>query len=250
MARLLHEAVRQEIVRRIKAKTYRAGEALPSAAELAREFDVSAITIKRALRDLRTCGVLRTVPGRGTFVRDQRRFIRDLGFSLSSLDDARRLGLMTSIRLISITRERVADPGFELFDVPNEFMLCVRKVILLEDNALMHDTSYLPSSISDDILEVFARRFLVDALNELGMEFKGTRLVIDAAPASLEIQAAFDLPTGYPTLRRLYALDTADPDFSIFGIAEAPFDRLACTVELGSPRQSAPERRRHRGARR
>jgi hypothetical protein len=35
-------------------------------------------------------------------------------------------------------------------------------------------------------------------------------------------------------LRRLYRLSTTDKAFSVFGLAESPFDRLACTVELAA----------------
>ena len=33
-------------------------------------------------------------------------------------------------------------------------------------------------------------------------------------------------------LRRLYRLSTTDKSFSVFGVTESPFDRLACVVEL------------------
>ena len=51
MVSALHESVRLEILRRVNAKEYIAGELLPSAAALANEFSVSAITVKRALRN-------------------------------------------------------------------------------------------------------------------------------------------------------------------------------------------------------
>lgn len=234
-ASALHETVREEILRRVQVKEYEVGTPLPSAAMLAEEFEVSVITIKRALRDLQTAGTLRSVRGLGTFVRERRRFIRDLQFSLTSLEDARRQGLTLSIDLISITREKIADPAFDFFQPPSDPMLCVRKVILVEGQPIMHDTSFLPVSLNDDVVDEFGKKFIRDALHERGTKFTKTKLLIDGAPASVEVERTFEVPNGYPMLRRVYKLGTEDPEFSVFGVAESPFDCLACTIEFDAP---------------
>lgn len=240
----LHEGVRLELVRRIESGVYGAGDPLPSTAALAEEFGVSAITVKRALRDLQPAGMLRTVPGLGTFVREKRRFIRDLDFSLTSFDDAIRHGLKPSIQMIAITRERITDAAFETMGVPLSVLMCVRKIVLNDNVPIMYDTTYLPPNLPDHLVDRFSDRFVGDVLREHGTEFVKTRLLIDAAPASEQAQGAFQIPNGYPTLRRLYTLTTRDPDFSLYGIAESPFDRLACSVELpADPGKSRPRRK-------
>ncbi|RWG74871.1 MAG: GntR family transcriptional regulator, partial [Mesorhizobium sp.] len=52
----LHEAVREELLERIKGGTYQPGALIPSTVMLSEEFGVSAITVKRALRDLQSLG--------------------------------------------------------------------------------------------------------------------------------------------------------------------------------------------------
>lgn len=228
----LHKNVRLEIMRRVRAGEYALGQALPSAAALAEEFGVSAITVKRALRDLQPAGILRSVPGLGTFVRDQRRFIRDLDFSLTSHEDALRLGLKPSIHLVSLTQEKISDPAFDALEAPDGLMLCVRKVIFTDGTPIMYDTSYLPRSLSDEVVDEFGEKFISDALRDHGTQFTKTKLLIDAAPASEQAQQTFAIRNGYPMLRRLYRLNTTDRSFSVFGVTESPFDRLACVVEL------------------
>jgi GntR family transcriptional regulator len=46
---------------------------MPSIMELASETDLSAATVKRALRVLRDEGLIYSVPGRGTFVKENDR---------------------------------------------------------------------------------------------------------------------------------------------------------------------------------
>lgn len=239
MSASLHERVRRTIEQRVSAGHYRPGSALPSAATLATEFEVSAITIKRALRDLQTSGVLRSVAGLGTFVRERRRFVRDLDFSFNSLEDAARLGLGTTIDLISVSLERISDPVLVDFaGIEDEPMTCVRKVILADGEMIMHDTTYISLSPDNEIVGSFSQMLVVQAFQERGIEFTRSRLMIDAAPSSKEISDTFSVPTGYPVLRRLYKLTTTKPDLLVLGIAQSPFDRLACTTEIDLTRRT------------
>ncbi|CAD6563415.1 GntR family transcriptional regulator [Paraburkholderia sabiae] len=230
----LHESVRAEISRRIADGIYKPGDVIMSTAQLGEEFGVSSITVKRALRDLQSEGVLTSIPGKGTFVKDRRRFIREVDVCMSSQDDARRHGFDTKIELISITKERITDPALSVFELPNKVLLCVRKVIYADGVPIMYDSAYVPTNIADEIVDEFGERYIVDALRRHNVDIKDMSIIIDASPASVEAQRIFSIPNGYPTLRRLYDLKTKDPATFVIGIVESPFDRLACSVRLNS----------------
>ncbi len=66
--RLLYEAVHSELRDRIVNGTWSAGSRIPSEQELSHEFEVSRITINRALQMLAWEGIVERRPGRGTFV--------------------------------------------------------------------------------------------------------------------------------------------------------------------------------------
>ncbi|KQU74489.1 hypothetical protein ASC75_20945 [Aminobacter sp. DSM 101952] len=231
---ILHEAVRQELEQRVESGNYKSGTMLPSTAALAREFGVSAITIKRVLRDLQTSGVLRSVAGLGTFVRERRRFVRNLDFSLNSLDDANRLGIPARVEPISINREYILDPQLAEFAAApkDKPMICIRKAIIAQAEKIMHDTTYVSIDLDDKTIDEFSRRLVMEVLAERGLEFTSSRIMIDAAPGPPEVCQVFSLPRGYPVLRRLYKLTTASEDQFVAGMAQSPFDRLACTTEI------------------
>jgi len=241
MARILHETVRDELRRRVAAEEYKSGNALPSARALAGDLSVSDIRVKRALRDLQTAGVLRSVQGLGTFVRERPRFIRDLDFSFNSLEDAHRVS--ASIRLLSAHQEAICDPHLGSLPPPSGPMFAVRKLILVDGMAGMYDTSYVPILLDDVLVGAFAHELVMDVLAVGGVPSTGTRMLIDAAPALKNLQEVFGLPHGYPTLRRLYRLEKTDPGFSVVGIAESPFDRLACSIELEGPARTGGHKR-------
>ncbi|SPS02189.1 Transcriptional regulator, GntR family [Cupriavidus taiwanensis] len=176
-----------------------------STAQLGEEFGVSSITIKRALRDLQSIGALTSIPGKGTFVKDRGRFIGELDVCISSRDNARHFGFQPKMELISITKEKIMDSALNIFSPPDRTLLCVRKVIYVNNTPIMYDRAFPPPDIS---------------------------LIIDAAPASHEACQVFSIPTAYPTLRRLYSLKANSPTTSVIGVVESPFDRLACSASF------------------
>ena len=62
-----HRAIYEILRGRIRSRYWKYGEALPSREVLCREFAVSAITIRTALRNLQQEGYIRSVRGRGSF---------------------------------------------------------------------------------------------------------------------------------------------------------------------------------------
>lgn len=228
----LHEDVREQILQRIEGGTYVEGGPIPSTAQLGREFNVSPITVKRALRDLQMSGVLTSIPGKGTFVKMQRRFLRELDVGMSSVDDARRHGQKLTVRLLSVTRETITEPVLLTLDGSGSLKLCVRKIVYADDVPVMYDSTYVSTETPDSIVEGFGDGLVTEALTRNGIELAETRLIIDAAPASVAAQSAFSIPAGYPVLRRAYHQKTTRVDLEIVGIVESPFDRLACSVTL------------------
>lgn len=64
----LYEQVKTTIEKRIRGDEWPADYRVPSEEALAEEFGVSSLTVRRALRELQTEGMLVRIQGRGTFV--------------------------------------------------------------------------------------------------------------------------------------------------------------------------------------
>lgn len=64
----LYEQIKTVIEKRIRGDEWPADFRVPSEEELAEEFSASALTVRRALRELQTEGMLVRIQGRGTFV--------------------------------------------------------------------------------------------------------------------------------------------------------------------------------------
>lgn len=68
MAKTLHEKIKEYVTRGILDGTWEPGQRLPSEYELVSQFEVSRMTVNKALRDLASAGQIVRVAGVGTFV--------------------------------------------------------------------------------------------------------------------------------------------------------------------------------------
>lgn len=68
----LWDAVATHLAARIETGDLPPGARLPGERDLAAEYGVALMTARRAIRDLRERGLVRTLPSKGTFVTKQR----------------------------------------------------------------------------------------------------------------------------------------------------------------------------------
>src|SRR6185295_6168860 len=77
-----HQKVYRELQREIQSGRWKAGERLPSEADLVRRFGASRITVGRAVRDLQGAGLVERRAGSGTYVKRPQPVAAALSFGL------------------------------------------------------------------------------------------------------------------------------------------------------------------------
>ncbi|MFC7698431.1 UTRA domain-containing protein [Bradyrhizobium sp. GCM10028915] len=133
---------------------------------------------------------------------------------------------------MKLLSERISDPVMLTFRPPREAMLCVRKTIFIDDMPFLYDSTYLSTDVDGEIVDEFAEQFVAQALRRHSILVTNTDLIIDAAPATGQFEELFGVPTGYPILRRCYKFSTDTADDSVYGLLQAPFERLSCSVNF------------------
>ena len=82
----LYKQVSEILYNKIESQEWRENEKIPSEAMLMEEFDVSRITVRKAISELTESGLLVRSQGRGTFVASAKNIITaqgDVGFTRS-----------------------------------------------------------------------------------------------------------------------------------------------------------------------
>ena len=198
-AEFLYQTVATELRDRIKRGIYRPGQRVPTEAELVREFRVSGITVRRAIRDLVLEGRLQGRRGAGVFVCERRRVVRSLGddFRVSLGDEIRRAGEEPGIRQLSC----------ELVPAPEAVAKRLRlrsgtrvyrhdKLVLADGEAVCIDVAYLPQRLGDRVKAGLAREFVFPLLLAAGASIPSIDFTVEGDLLSEPENRLLGLPVG------------------------------------------------------
>ncbi|HSO19009.1 MAG TPA: GntR family transcriptional regulator, partial [Desulfosarcina sp.] len=112
---------------------------VPSENELARRFQVSRMTARKALNELLREGLVERIPGKGTFVRKQ---ITQAYFQVHAFsENAKRLGVQANSRVLRARIEKL--PAALEGKIPGRRAVCVRRIHLLDDRPVCYEIRYL-----------------------------------------------------------------------------------------------------------
>ena len=135
---------------------------LPTERELADEFDISRLTVRRALDQLENDGVVYRVQGAGTFVSEQR---IAKSFELTSFSEDMRARGLTPGSLSVQVDTIAAGPriGYALNLSPADPVVHIQRVRTADDAPMCFENSYLPDALVPGI----AARLGTDSLYEV-----------------------------------------------------------------------------------
>lgn len=222
---VLHQRVRDDLVSRIAAGEWRAGDLIPSEPELQRHYDVSRTTVRRAVADLVADGRVRVVHGQGTRVADPW-FAGGgpVGFSASLRDSGGELGLR------DLGCEAVPAPAAvagELGLAPGVEVVELERIRSLDGTPISHSTTWLslrgPASAAGEAFA--ARASLYDVLAErFGVVIATTSDTFDVMLADPGLAMALGVGEGTPLLSVLRrSLDDRG--------RPVEFSRIACRTD-------------------
>jgi DNA-binding GntR family transcriptional regulator len=235
--KLLYEMVRQTITDRVNKGIYKPDVALPSVQGFVAELGVSAITIRRALTDLQNAGLLRAVPGLGTFVNSSRRFVRHLNRVRDPLygafEEAAHIGRTATVQPLSVEFASPQDPVFSYFEISSGKHVCINKMVLIDGEAMALEHTFVTMPFDQDLVDELTKDLMYRVLRRRKFKLSKNRVYFDAAPASPEVAAHLGVPDGYPTIRHFYnPVIKGSRGLMIYGVSISPFDRLAYAADL------------------
>jgi DNA-binding GntR family transcriptional regulator len=249
----LYDSLAQAVRRRVADGIYAPGAAIPSEAELVREFGVSAITVRRAIRDLTVEGVVLGRQGRGVFVVDRRRIERQLrGDARTSMrDEIRRAGLEPAVKELGWELVTDAAAAARLGLPRREALIRHEKLVLAGGEPVSIDTVHLPRALGERLRDELLRDFVFPLLARHGITVGRTELRFEGGAVSEEHAALLGLPPRAPLILVHYTLLTPAGAPILTGVTTARSDRFVFALTLpgdARPGASAAARPRRRSA--
>lgn len=176
------------------------GSQLSSEKELAAEFGVSIMTVRRALELLDEEGIVRRVLGRGTFV--QRRIVAKGDQLTSFSEDMQMRGLRPSSRLIGIdVLEAPEEVQKDLHLGSGEQVVALERLRLADDEPMCIETAHLSARFSDILEDDSLEGSLHTLLAEHGYQLETAVRRIRAVAVAERPALLLGLHAGDPVLQ-------------------------------------------------
>lgn len=172
----LYLQIKEAILQQIKEKELVAGDKLLSEAQFQKSFQVSRITVRKAIDELVEEGYLTRLQGKGTFVKHQNQGIqKSLSLTQVCLDQEKKL----TSDVLAVKETIVPADFIPLFNSDKSIMIeRLRKVdgvaIMLEKNYLPTEFTFLyECDLSGSLYEVLAEHEItpkVKGMNQVGIK--------------------------------------------------------------------------------
>jgi GntR family transcriptional regulator len=139
----LYQRLRDELSTRIAEQHWRAGEAIPSEAELAKHYDVSIGTVRKAIDSLVKEGMIERLHGKGTYVR-RARFNASLFrfFRMQNLAGERRIPEGRVLRMELTEAPSIVISNLKL--APGTQAINISRLRLFDGNPMLAESIWLP----------------------------------------------------------------------------------------------------------
>lgn len=149
----IFQRIKDHLLEQIQAGLWREGDVIPSEQELAKQFNVSRMTVNRAVRELTTEQVLTRVQGSGTFVA-QRKYQATLVEIKSIADEIRARGHVHRSELHKLERAKASDLLASEFALAPGHLLFHSVIVHLENELpIQVEDRWVNSSIAPDYLQ-------------------------------------------------------------------------------------------------
>ncbi|MEA4882337.1 MAG: GntR family transcriptional regulator [Clostridia bacterium] len=230
----IYDALRE----RIENGAYLPGNQIPTEAELSRNFAVSSITVKQAVKKLVSEGALYRIQGKGTFV-CQPKVNRKLNRLISFNDEMLQKGMAPSTTVLEIdvvpARRMVAEA---LGIREGDEVTLIRRLRIADGGALAVQTSYVPLALAPtlaekgDMLEGSLYRILAEDFELCPFRGKESYCAVSVSEPEAGI---LDVPEGSPAfaVKRLAYLPDNRPVEYVESILRG--DKYVLDVELQAP---------------
>ncbi|MBI1351463.1 MAG: UTRA domain-containing protein [Actinomycetales bacterium] len=174
-------------------------EGVPGEFALGEEYGVSRHTVREALRALRAEGLISSGRGRPSVVRG--RYSQTLGSVYSLFQSIEAQGATQTSDVLRLETTTDADAAARLGLADDALLVVLERVRRADDEALAHDTSWLPHSLAHPLLtRDFRRTALYEELARIGVTIESGHEWMSADVAEERLAALLDLPVGAAVL--------------------------------------------------
>ncbi|TSB47345.1 GntR family transcriptional regulator [Alkalicoccobacillus porphyridii] len=183
----IYYQLEEEIKKLIEEKQLQPGDLIPSEREFSETHEISRMTVRQAINNLTSEGILEKQRGKGTFVA-QAKLEQSLQGLTSFSEEMAARGMEPSSRMLSFQRVKATNHVANRLEVEEGTEIYEIKRIRLADSIPMaYETSYMPVTLLPRLTEEVASHSLYGYVeNEQKQSIKKATQSIEASSATKE----------------------------------------------------------------
>lgn len=229
----LHIDISQRLHQLIIDGHYLPGDKLPSERELIEKWQVSRITIRRAIANLVQQGLVVTHQGKGAFITEKRKVTYTLSNPLKFLqDDLSDRGIELSLK--NIVFELVTPPlqVQKILHLQSDGVAYQQKKVLLMDHVPGGvDITYILPEIGSQLESELKQNMTFPVLERHNFPVKRIAAIIECTNADLELSQYLDVPLGHPLLVYRHTAYTTNNRPLVHGATISRGDRFCYAID-------------------
>ena len=202
------------ILEKINSGEYSAGKPIPSERELSEVLNISRMTVRQALNQLTSEGILYRERGVGTFVSKAKIEQRNI---MSFSDTVSKRGMTPSTKVLKFEKIKPSDDIRNILMLKeNEAVYNVKRLRLANNIPVAIEESFIPEKHCPDLEKFDLRHSLYRILREeYHYNLAYADNLIEAAKASGETKKLLEIPGSVPVLR-IYILYYTDSGIKLY----------------------------------
>ena len=228
----LHHQVRNYLLSSIERGELLPGQQLLQEKEYASRFGISLAPVRQAILDLVKEGYLYRVPGKGTFVREQK--VEEKISILSSFSESMRAkGLSATLRVVELRVGKIPPALKSVLGQGDQQYVYLQRVALSQGEAIALLSSYIPARLVPGIETIdFQGRSLYKTLEErYGIVLARAENTIEVVRCRAAQAAALGISPGTPMLQVEGKTYDVTDQFVEFAQVLYRADRFRFTIE-------------------
>ncbi len=230
----LHITISEKLRQQIEAGSYLPGEKLPSEHQLMESFNVSRITVRRAIANLVNQGLVKAQQGRGVFVTPRQKVAYSLVSPLVFLEqDLTRKGIQFTFENLTFRKIRPPNTVQTFLQLPNKSTVYLQKKLLQMDGVIgAVDISYIVSELGQQFSTQLKQQMTFPTLEANGVVIEQIDAVIECTHADYEMSGYLEAPLGQPLIVYRYTAYTSGRAPILHGETISRADRFCYSLSL------------------
>ena len=255
----LHLTISEKLRHQITSGKYQPGEKLPSEHQLMAMFEVSRITVRQAVTNLVSQGLVRSQQGKGVFVTPQTKTAYSLSSPMVFLqEDIASKGvtlsfdnltfkkvrpsqaIQTALNLTSsrqtdnqnITKQNTTKQNTTKQSTAQPWVYLQKKLLRMDGAAGAIDTSYLLLELGQALGTQLKKRMTFPVLEENGFPIQKIEAIIECTQADYETSNRLEVTLGHPLIVYRYTAYTKQQKPLLHGETISRADRFCYSLTI------------------